>query len=171
MAISFDTLHGFLIGIHIVTGTLSLLLAWPALFVLKRRGAHTLIGRVYAISMVTLCLSTFGLFAMAPAELIGLGILGVLTFGWVTGGVWMARRKPRLRVGNWYVWHLNLMSSSVIAAVTAFAVQMFDGHIAAWLVPTLLGSPLISYRTAIATGAPLPWPGRPRRSRHSVHAS
>lgn len=113
--------------------------------------------------MVTLCLSSFALFALDPAELIELAILGVLTIGWVTGGVWMARRKPRLRYGNWYVWRLNLMSSSVIAAVTAFAVQMLDGHLAAWLLPTIIGSPLISYRSAIASGANLPWPGRTQR--------
>lgn len=164
MEISLDSLHGMLIGVHIAAGTIGLVLAWPALFVPKRRGVHTMIGRVYAVAMVMLCLTTFALFAMNPAELAGLGILGVLTFGWVTGGVWMACRKPRLRYGNWYTWHLNLMSSSVIAAVTAFAVQMTDGHLAAWLLPTIIGSPLISYRTAIAQGAGLPWPGRPRRS-------
>ena len=171
MEITLDSLHTLLIVVHVAAGTVGLFLAWPALFAPKRRGVHTLIGRIYAVAMVALCLSTFGLFAMAPDELIGLGILGLLTFGWVTGGVWMARRKPRLRFGDWYVWHLNLMSSSVIAAVTAFAVQMTDGHLAAWLLPTLIGSPLIAYRTAIAQGAALPWPGRPRRARHSAHVS
>ena len=171
MELSLDNLHGMLIAIHVAAGTVGLILAWPALFVPKRRGVHTLIGRSYAVAMVTLCLSTFGLFAMAPAELIGLGILGVLTFGWVMGGVWMARRKPKLRYGNWYTWHLNCMSSSVIAAVTAFAVQMTDGHLAAWLLPTVVGSPLISYRTAIAQGASLPWPGRTRRMRQPTTIS
>lgn len=163
MEISLDSLHELLVGVHVAAGTVGLVLAWPALFAPKRRGFHTLIGRIYAVAMVALCLTTFGLFVMAPTELIGLGVLGVLTFGWVTGGVWMARRKPQLRFGNWYTWHLNLMSSSVIAAVTAFAVQMTDGHLAAWLLPSIIGSPLISYRTAIAQGARLPWPGRPRQ--------
>jgi len=167
MDISLDSFNGLLIAVHVAAGTIGLVLAWPVLFVPKRRGVHTLVGRVYAVAMVALCLTTFALFAMNPAELIGLGILGVLTFGWVTGGVWMARRKPRLRYGNWYVWHLNLMSSSVIAAVTAFSVQMTDGHLAAWLLPTIIGSPLISYRSAIARGANLPWPGRQRRARQS----
>ncbi|HWG98469.1 MAG TPA: hypothetical protein VNV66_03900, partial [Pilimelia sp.] len=64
-------------------------------------------------------------------------------------GVWLARRRPRLGgPGQWRVWHLNAMGSSVIAFVTAFVVQLADGHPVAWVAPTLLGAPLISWRTA-----------------------
>ncbi|MGH9174959.1 MAG: DUF2306 domain-containing protein [Vicinamibacterales bacterium] len=168
MDFTLDGLRSAVLVTHIIAGAFGLILAWPALIAPKRRGAHTRVGRVYAIAIVVLCLTTFVLFAFDPVELIGLGVLGVLTFGWVTAGVWLARNKPRPRRGDWLTWHLNLMSSSVIAVVTAFAVQMLDGHLIAWLGPTIVGSPLISYRTAVQRGAPLPWPGRSQRRRHSA---
>jgi hypothetical protein len=35
----------------------------------------------------------------------------------------------------------------VIGLVTAFAVQVTDSHPLAWVAPTLVGSPLIAWRT------------------------
>jgi len=141
-------MYGIVIALHVVAGTLGLLLAGPVLFAPKRRGWHTLLGRAYAVMAVVLCLTAFWLVALEPRRLAGLGVLGVLTLGWVAGGVWIARYKPRLTgPGAWRIWHLNLMSSSVISFVTAFAVQVADGHWLAWILPTVVGSPLIAWRT------------------------
>jgi len=137
-----------LVGLHIVAGSAGLVLAGPVLLAPKRRGAHVLLGRAYAAATAVLCLSAFGLFAYDPSGLAGLAVLGVLTAGWVGAGVWLARRRPGLgRPGQWRVWHLNCMASSVISFVTGFAVQMADGHLLAWLAPTIVGAPLISWRT------------------------
>ncbi len=152
-------MRGALVLLHAVSGGLGLLLAVPVLLAPKRRGRHVLLGRVYAVATVGLSLSAFGLFAYDPAELVGLFVLGVLTLGWLVGGLWFARRRPRgFGPRGWRVWHLNLMGSTVIAFVTGFAVQMTGGHLAAWLAPTVLGSALISWRTARELAA-----GRPRR--------
>jgi hypothetical protein len=141
--------HTVLLVLHIAAGATGLLLAWPTLFAPKRRGGlHVLAGRVYAGSAAVLCLTAFGLWAYDPLGLLGLGVLGILTAAWAGGGVWLARARPRIR-GGWRTWHLNLMGSSVIAFVTAFVVQVFDGHLAAWLVPTIVGSPLIGYRSSL----------------------
>jgi uncharacterized membrane protein len=138
-----------LIVVHVAAGTTGLLLAWPVLFAPKRRGLHTVLGRVYAVATLALCVSAFALFAYDPARLVGLAVLGVFTLACAAGGVWLARTKPRLRgPRTWRIWHLNLMGSSVIAFVTAFAVQMTQGHLLAWILPTLIGSPLIARRTA-----------------------
>ncbi|HYN93242.1 MAG TPA: hypothetical protein VES42_05295 [Pilimelia sp.] len=142
------TLPGLLLAVHVAAGTAGLLLAGPVLFVRKRRGAHTWLGRAYAIAAALLCLTAFVLVAYDPAALAGLAVLGVLTVGWVGAGVWLARRRPRLGApGRWRVWHLNCMGSSVIAFVTAFVVQVANGHPLAWVAPTLIGAPLISWRT------------------------
>jgi hypothetical protein len=152
-------MHGVVIAVHVIAGSLGLLLAGPVLFAPKRPGWHTVLGRTYAVAAVALCLSAFWMVAGEPRRLFGLGILGVLTLCWVAAGVWIARYKPRLSgPGAWRIWHLNLMSSSVISFVTAFAVQVADGHWLAWILPTVVGSPLIARRTAREVAA------RPRRA-------
>ncbi|MFU8870572.1 hypothetical protein [Micromonospora sp. SL4-19] len=142
-------MHTVLVVIHAASGTVGLLLAVPVLLAPKRRGRHTLLGRIYAGAAVGLSLSAFGLFAYHPARLWGLALLGALTLGWLVGGLWFARRRPRVMGGRgWRIWHLNLMGSTVIAFVTGFAVQMSDGHLVAWLAPTVVGSFLIARATA-----------------------
>ena len=153
------TLHATLIALHVLAGGLGLVVAWPALFAPKRRGWHTVLGRVFAGCAAVVCGTTFVLFALDPRELIGLFVLGVLTAAWVGGGVWLARRRPRVP-GGWFRWHLQCMGSAVIAFVTAFLVQALDGHLVAWLAPTVVGSPLIARRVARI--------GRPRARRPSV---
>ncbi|MGC5018435.1 hypothetical protein [Micromonospora sp. DT47] len=142
-------MHTLLVVVHAASGTAGLLLALPVLLAPKRRGRHTLLGRIYAGAAVGLSLSAFGLFAFDPARLWGLAVLGALTLGWLVGGLWFARRRPRGLGGRgWRVWHLNLMGSTVIAFVTGFAVQMTDGNLVAWLAPTVIGSALIARTTA-----------------------
>ncbi len=150
-------MHDVLVVIHAASGATGLLLVLPILFAPKRRGWHTFLGRAYAVATVGLALSAFGLFAYDPAGLYGLLVLGVLTLGWLAGGLWFARRRPR-RFGRrgWRIWHLNLMGSTVIAFVTGFAVQMTGGHLAAWLAPTAVGSALITWWTAREVAAARP---------------
>jgi hypothetical protein len=141
------TLHDALVVVHVVAGGAGLVLAWPTLYARKRRGMHTVLGRIFAGAAAGVCGTTFVLFAMNPGELFGLGILGLLTAVWTGGGVWLARTKPRVP-GGWMRWHLQLMGSAVIAFVTAFLVQMTDGSLVAWIGPTIVGSPLIGRRSA-----------------------
>ncbi|MDG4802834.1 hypothetical protein [Micromonospora sp. WMMD980] len=135
--------------IHAACGATGLLLALPVLLASKRRGRHTRLGWAYTVATLGLSLSAFGLFALDPARLWGLAVLGTLTLGWLVGGVWIARRRPpRLGARGWRIWHLNLMGSTVIAFVTGFAVEMTDGNLIAWFAPTVVGSVLIARVTA-----------------------
>jgi hypothetical protein len=154
--------HAILIAVHAACGGTGLLLAVPVLLSPKRRGRHTRLGRAYAVAAVGLSLSAFGLFAYRPAELFGLAILGTLTLGWLIGGLWFARRRPRaFGPRGWRIWHLNLMGSTVISFVTGFAVQMTHGNLVAWLAPTVIGSLLIARRTVREVAA-----ARPRTADH-----
>lgn len=144
--------------VHIVAGAIGLLAALPATRAAKRRGLHTRAGRVFAVCGLVVALSALVLVADRPSELIGLGVLGVLTGFWSGAGWWMAHRKPAVP-GGWLFWHLQLMGSGVIAFTTAFAVTMADGHLVAWILPTIVGSVLIGR----AQGRPgRSW--RPRRA-------
>lgn len=148
------------VAAHVAAGALGLMIAIPTLLVRKRRrGWHGRLGRVFVVLAMVVALTAFWLVAQAPSELVGLGVLGVLTALWAGSGWALARFRPRVR-GGWVRWHVSMMGSAVIAFVTAFAVQVFDGHLAAWLVPTMLGSPLIG-RTVQR------WSDRPARGREA----
>ncbi|HWH01028.1 MAG TPA: hypothetical protein VNV66_17340, partial [Pilimelia sp.] len=88
------SLHAVLLALHVAAGGAGLVLAAPVMWAPKRRGVHTLLGRAYALATAVLCLSAFGLIAYDPARLVGLGVLNVLTVGWVGAGVWLARPDP-----------------------------------------------------------------------------
>jgi len=145
-----DRLATAVLVAHVASATLGLLLAGPVVLAPKPGRGHVLGGRVYALAAAVMCLSALVLVAADPARLAGLGVIALLTLGCVVGGVATARsRRLRRRIGRgWRVVHLNLMGSSVISFVTAFAVQQADGHWAAWVLPTVVGSPLIARRTA-----------------------
>lgn len=143
-------LHTIALVAHIGAGGTGLLLAGPVLFAPKRRGRHTLLGRAYAIATAVLCLSAFVLAAYDPAGLWPFIGIGIGTAACAGGGVWMARNRP---FPNWSIWHFNLMGSSVIAFVTAFAMQMADNALWSIVAPTIIGTPLIAYRTRLALTA------------------
>lgn len=140
-------IHTVVLVAHIGAGAAGLLLAGPILFAPKRRGRHTLLGRTYAVATAVLCLTAFVLAAYDPADLWPFVLIGIGTAACAAGGVWMVRRRP---IRNWFIWHFALMGSSVISFVTAFAMQMADNALWSMIVPTLVGAPLIAYRTRLA---------------------
>lgn len=143
------------LGLHVVAGTIGLLLAGPVVLTPKRRGPHTVLGRLYVGALAVMCATAVLLGLADPARLAGLLGIAVGTAAAGAVGLAVARWRHRFRrlPGGWLVWHLNAMGSSVIAFVTAFAVQMTGGHVLAWIVPTLVGSPLIARHTAALTRA------------------
>ncbi|HUG84683.1 MAG TPA: hypothetical protein VMM13_08960 [Euzebya sp.] len=133
--------------VHVAAGFVGLVAAVPATRAAKRRGLHTRAGRVFAVCGLVVAASALLLVIPRPTELIGLAVLGVLTGVWSAAGWWMAARKPRVP-GGWRLWHIQMMGSAVIAFTTAFAVTMTDGHLVAWVLPTILGSVVIARATA-----------------------
>jgi hypothetical protein len=71
-------------------------------------------------------------------------LIGTGTLACAAGGLWFALRRPR----GWTAPHLSPMSSSAILFVTAFALQMTQFNPLAWILPTVIGTPLIARRTA-----------------------
>jgi hypothetical protein len=133
-----------LLVLHIAAGTAGLLLVVPVLFVPKRRGWHPWLGRSYLGCTALLCLSAYGLVVYDPARLWPFVLIGTGTLACAAGGLWFALRRPR----GWTAPHLSLMSSSAISFVTAFALQMTHFNPLAWILPTVIGTPLIARRTA-----------------------
>lgn len=153
-------MHAVLLTLHIAAGAVGLAAALAALAARKRRGPHTVTGRVFGATVVVVAATTYALLPFAP-DMWWLGIVATATLAAVAAGVYLARRKP---VPHWYRIHLVLMMSAVIAYVTPVAVQFADGNALAWILPTAIGSPLITYRSLVAAGvlparhrALMPW--------------
>jgi hypothetical protein len=108
---------------------------------------HSALGRIYAGAALAMCASAVVLWSLDPVRLAGLGVLAAGTGAATTSGVLLAWRRPR----GWYVRHLRLMGGSAIAFATGFAVQVSDGHLLAWIAPTLLGVPLVERRALVLT--------------------
>lgn len=142
-----------LLTVHISSGTLALLAGPLAMLVPKRRGWHPRIGRIYQLCVALICVTAVGLAVMQPA-LWWLGVIAVATWATALAGWQLGRRRPP----GWLPWHISLMCGSYISLVTALFVVNLGVHaIIAWVLPTVVGSPLIAraaYRAAISPRAP-----------------
>jgi hypothetical protein len=133
---------------HIAAGLVGLGAGALALLAPKRRGRHVRAGTVYQGATVVLSTSSVGLVALDPS-LWWLGLIAVATQVAAGTGWLVARRRP----AGWLVWHVNLLAGSYVSFVTAFLVVNIDS-IAAWIVPTLVASPLIARASARAAQSP-----------------
>ena len=117
--------------VHTVLGTAAL--ATGAVVLLRPKGgrSHRVLGRVYAGSMVALCVLSFGLRGTTPAFQ-GLGpfhVAACVSLVTVLAGGWSAwRRRP-----GWLPWHYMWMAWSYIGLVMATG-----GHVQAPLASTLV---------------------------------
>lgn len=135
-----------LLVIHIVSGSLGLAAGPAAMLAPKRRGWHTRLGTSYVGLVVALCAAAIGLAVLRPA-LWWLGLIAVATAAAALTGRELARRRPP----GWLPWHLSLMCGSYISLVTALlVVNLGFASPVAWILPSVLGSPLIAIRAARA---------------------
>lgn len=144
--------HTILLGAHIAAGTVGLALGPVAMAVPKRRGWHPRLGRTYQAVVAVLTITALGLVALAPGRLWGLGVIAVATEAAALAG-WLVRlRQPT----GWLPWHIGLMCGSYVSFVTAALVVNWASPLA-WVLPTVIGSPLIAVtarRRARRSGPP-----------------
>jgi hypothetical protein len=135
-----------LLIIHIVSGSLALLVGPVAMALPKRHGWHTRLGTGYVALVSLLSASAIGLAAMKPA-LWWLGVIAGLTLAAVLVGRELRRRHPP----GWLPLHISMMCGSYISLTTALLVVNLglDSAIA-WILPTVVGTPLIARRAYLA---------------------
>jgi hypothetical protein len=146
-----------LLAIHIPSACLALLAGPVAMFLPKRPGLHPLMGRAYQLFVALLCVSAIGLVVLLPS-LWWLGLIGGATWAAALAG-WIVRRVHR---PGWLPWHISLMCGSYISLVTALLVNLGPRSPAVWILPTVIGTPLISLRAyrAAVSGRPAQRPPR-----------
>lgn len=136
-------MRGVLLTIHVVSGSLGLVLGPVAMTAAKRRGRHTRAGVGYQLAMALLTMSAVGLAALSFGRLYYLAAIAAATQAAALGGWWVQERRP----AGWVPVHVSLMCGSYISLVTALLVVNFPNPVS-WVLPTVVGSPLIGMTAA-----------------------
>jgi uncharacterized membrane protein len=140
-------IHAVVLTIHIASGATGLLIGPLTMRAPKRRGLHTRLGTAYQVASAGLCTTAVGLVLLHPVAW-PLAPIAVATEAAALGGL-LVRRAAR---PGWLPVHISLMCGSYVSFVTAFLVVNFPGSAIPWIVPTIVGTPLIAWSAATHTG-------------------
>jgi hypothetical protein len=142
---SIDHLFLGVVALHVLAGLASVIFGIAAMLVTKERGRHSAMGILYFWCLCGVFLTATILASMRWAEDYVLFLLGTLAFSLVALGRLAVVQAWGLR------FHMVFMGASYIVLVTAFYVD--NGKIlpiwrnfpaiAYWMVPALIGIPLI----------------------------
>jgi hypothetical protein len=144
-----------LLAFHVPSGLLSIICGAIAMLSTKCPGRHPRSGRIYYVALAVSALSAAGLAVLRwPADAYLLA-LSVTAFGFASLGLLARRRQWR----GWRTPHVLGMGLSYIVMQTAFWVD--NGPtlpvwsrlpvVAFWLVPGLIGLPLLARAVANST--------------------
>ncbi|MGE3842223.1 MAG: DUF2306 domain-containing protein [Vicinamibacterales bacterium] len=105
------------------------------------------IGLAASLFLASVAMAAWS-FTGGPTVVVAYSVIGLLSGGSQLA-YWL---RPPVHPKHWWLEHMAAMGGSCIAATTAFlvvnAIQLGFGPLAplAWIAPTLVGAPLISYR-------------------------
>jgi len=131
--------HATVLVLHVGAGSVGLLVAPFGLAAPKRRGRHTRLGWIYQAAVACVAATAVGLSVFHWSRLWWLAAIGVATETAALGGL----AAERSRFPGWLPWHVSLMLGSYVSLVTALFVVNLGGPVA-WILPTVVGSPLIA---------------------------
>jgi hypothetical protein len=136
-----------IVGLHVLVALACAITGVSAMLSNKRPGRHPMFGAIYYWCLSVVFASAAVLSAMRWADDYRLFILGMLSFAAATIG--RAARRRRWR--SWARLHIAGMGISYILLIVAFYVDNGKNlplwkelpPIAYWLIPTVLGVPLV----------------------------
>lgn len=141
------TVFGFFLTLHIISGTLCLIIGLIAAFSKKQSGRHTFLGELYHGFYVIVFVSAVVTSVMHWHESAYLFFIALFSYSLALFG-YLARKR---HVRNWLPKHIGGMLGSYIGIVTAvLVVNISDIPIVNewpalifWLLPTVIGTPII----------------------------
>ena len=136
-----------LVGVHVLLGLTCTIVGVIAMLSPKRSGRHPRFGTIYYWGLMGVFVTASGLAAVRWAEDYHLFALGALAFG----SAFLGRMARRRRWSNWVKLHITGMGTSYVLLLTAFYVDNGKNlplwrdlpALAYWLVPAVVGIPLI----------------------------
>jgi cytochrome c oxidase subunit IV len=140
-------LFATLLVVHIAAGLTAVVAGATAMLSPKRSGRHPKAGRTYYVTLCVVCATAAGMAAMRWPEDAYLVVLGSLSLAAAT----LAYLARHFRWQGWIPLHILGMGTSYIVLMTAFYVDngprlpVWDRLplLAFWIVPTLIGFPLV----------------------------
>ena len=135
--------------VHIGFGVVALVVGPIAMTARKVRGVHTRIGELYHWVVFGVCVSFVVVAALDWDRLWWFLPIAIGSYAFAFLGYWSAKR----RWNNWLRYHLTGQGGSYIAMLTAFLVVNWESITGtsgmsspwAWILPTIIGSPLIAW--------------------------
>lgn len=126
--------------LHILCGTLCLVMALGAFASNKRKGIHTILGNIYHWVFLLLALSAIALSVLDWERLWWFLPIALFSYAFALAGFLAAKIKWK----NWLRFHLVGQGGSFIAMVTAVLVVNFgSSHLIVWFLPSIIGTPII----------------------------
>jgi uncharacterized membrane protein len=140
------------VGIHVLAGLTCVATGAVAMLSRKGRGRHSSFGTLYFWGLVAVFVSATGLAIVRWAEDYPLFILGTLAMA----SAWFGRTAMRRRWSGFVRLHIAGMGASYILLLTAFYVDNGKNlpvwrelpPIAFWLLPGVIGLPIMAYALA-----------------------
>jgi hypothetical protein len=149
------TLRDPLLVVHIAAGLAGLALGPLALLAPERRGHRPGAASAYHWTMLVVCLSAGGLALVRWDGLWWFVPLAGFSYALALRGHLAERRRSP----GWRRDHITGVGGSYIALLTALLVVSADGAIVTWLLPSLIGVPILHIvRARAARGAVLSRP-------------
>jgi hypothetical protein len=143
------TLFRWILVLHIAAGAAGLVLGPIAMQAAKRPGRHTRAGEAYHWVMLLVCLSAATLAVLDWPRLRWFLLVAAGSYAFALVGYVAAKR----RWPGWLSAHIAGQGGSYIAMVTALLVVNWNALTGTrgfaspwpWILPTLVGSPLIAW--------------------------
>ena len=140
-------LFATLLVVHIAAGLTAVVAGATAMLSPKRSGRHPKAGNTYYMALCVVCATAVGMAAMRWPEDAYLVVLGSLSLAAAS----LAYLARHYRWQGWIPLHILGMGTSYIVLMTAFYVDngprlpVWDRLplLAFWIVPTLIGFPLV----------------------------
>ncbi|MBD8071575.1 DUF2306 domain-containing protein [Bacillus sp. PS06] len=132
---------------HIATGIICLISGVIAISSRKKKGKHTISGEVYHWSYVFVFITTVIMSIIRWEESAHLFYIGVFSYSLALFGYLSSKKRWK----NWLISHISGMLGSYIGIVTATIVVNVPKVpilnelpiLLFWLLPTIIGTPLI----------------------------
>jgi hypothetical protein len=143
------TFANAILTLHITLGVTGLLLGTIALWTRKRHGRHTTVGEAYHWIMLSVCVTATVVAILDWQRLWWFVLVAGGSYAFALRGYMAAKR----RWPGWLRAHITGQGGSYITMVTAALVvnwQRLTGEPGvtspwAWLLPTLIGTPIIAW--------------------------
>jgi hypothetical protein len=141
------------VSLHVVAGLACVAFGAVAMLSRKRRGRHSTFGSAYFWGLVVVFLTSAGLAISRWTEDYPLFILGALALALAFASAWLGRTVVRRRGPGFARLHITGMGASYVLLLTAFYVDNGKNlpvwralpPIAFWLLPSVIGVPIIAY--------------------------